>query len=170
MLKRKASSEDGRFAELALTHRAERHSESSMRLSINKRIVSWGVFRMRIAPCHRPMQRFENVMVTPHQAPRMCVLRQHRPGDMGLVVSREGAVYAEQFVGSDVRSSCGAYCGRPSSQISIPIANAAGSLRKTAKYGTTVSGKHPEELGRPTSSPPVRARRAWDGPWQHPGE
>jgi len=98
MLKRKASSEDGRFAELALTQRGRAAFRKLDALSDQQADSVLGRLphadRARVIDA---MRTIENVMVTPHQAPRMCVLRQHRPGDMGLVVSREGAVYAEQF-------------------------------------------------------------------------
>ena len=43
------------------------------------------------------MQTIEGIVVGKPQQPRSFTLRTHRPGDMGMVVSLEGAGYVEQF-------------------------------------------------------------------------
>jgi DNA-binding MarR family transcriptional regulator/GNAT superfamily N-acetyltransferase len=98
LLKRKASSEDGRFSDLALTRRGRSAFKKLNALSDQQADSILGSLphtdRSRVIDA---MRTIENLIAAPQQSPRMCVLRQHRPGDMGLVVSREGAVYAEQF-------------------------------------------------------------------------
>jgi DNA-binding MarR family transcriptional regulator/GNAT superfamily N-acetyltransferase len=98
LLKRKASERDGRFSELALTRRGRSAFRKLDALSDEQASGVLGpLAQADRAKVIAAMQTIEDVVVKPGKAPRMYVLRQHRPGDMGWVVSREGAVYAEEY-------------------------------------------------------------------------
>ena len=100
LLKRKPSAQDNRYAELTLTPRGKAAFRKLNALSDEQaRTVL-----ERLPPADRArlvhsMRAIENILVKkdPEQNRPPYVLRPHRVGDMGWVVSREGAVYAEEY-------------------------------------------------------------------------
>src|SRR5277367_664261 len=98
LLKRKASSRDGRSADLILTSRGK--SEFRNLNSLSERQASSilknlsPADRTRLTGC---MQAIDSILVKPAPDRPTFVLRPHRVGDMGWIVHREGLGYAEQF-------------------------------------------------------------------------
>jgi DNA-binding MarR family transcriptional regulator/GNAT superfamily N-acetyltransferase len=98
LLRRKASQQDGRFAELRLTARGKSAFKKLNTLSEEQA----GAILSDLAPTSRTelirsMRTVEDILMRTEGARKPYVLRPHRVGDMGWVVYREGVGYAEQF-------------------------------------------------------------------------
>jgi DNA-binding MarR family transcriptional regulator/GNAT superfamily N-acetyltransferase len=98
LLKRKASRQDGRFADLTLTARGRSEfkklnalSDEQAKTVLNGLSPSAG---MQLIDCMRTM---EGILTEAGRKGTPFVLRPHRVGDMGWVVYREGLGYAEQY-------------------------------------------------------------------------
>lgn len=98
LLKRRASEEDGRFAELLLTARGK---NAFARLNARSEEQAEGVLRglvpgarMELIEC---MRKIEGLLEKGGSERRTFVLRPHRVGDMGWIVHREGIGYAEEY-------------------------------------------------------------------------
>jgi DNA-binding MarR family transcriptional regulator/GNAT superfamily N-acetyltransferase len=98
LLKRKASKQDGRYADLTLTRRGRSAFEKLNALSdARAREVLEGLApsaRMQLVDC---MRRVEGILAKKDGRPAAYVLRSHRVGDMGWIAHREGVGYAEQY-------------------------------------------------------------------------
>jgi DNA-binding MarR family transcriptional regulator/GNAT superfamily N-acetyltransferase len=98
LLKRKASAEDNRIAELRLTARGRSAfaklnalSDAQARTILRQLPLS---NRSRLI---RSMLAIEDVLTEAGQRRAPYILRPHRIGDLGWVVARESAVYAEEY-------------------------------------------------------------------------
>jgi DNA-binding MarR family transcriptional regulator/GNAT superfamily N-acetyltransferase len=98
LLKRKASEQDGRYAELTLTGRGRSAFKKLNALSDEQ---AQSVLedlppsaRMELIDCMRAM---EGILTKTDRRRLPCILRPHRVGDMGWIVCREGLGYAEQY-------------------------------------------------------------------------
>src|SRR5690348_10107052 len=96
LLKRRASPADNRAAELSLTRRGQAEFAKINRLSQDQAHE----ILHNLAPSQRQqliasMRGIENVLAP--AKPRTFVLRPPRAGDMGWVIHREGALYAEEY-------------------------------------------------------------------------
>src|SRR5258705_4741636 len=98
LLKRKASEQDGRYAELTLTARGRSAFRKLNALSEEQaRGVLEGLSpsaRMQLIDCMRTM---EGILSKTDRKRLPYILRPHRVGDMGWIVHREGVGYAEQY-------------------------------------------------------------------------
>jgi DNA-binding MarR family transcriptional regulator/GNAT superfamily N-acetyltransferase len=100
LLQRKASGHDGRYADLCLTPRGHAAFAKLNALSNDQaRGVLGALPPGERTQLIRSMLTMEEILKKPGAVPnrRPFVLRPHRVGDMGWVVSREGAVYAEEY-------------------------------------------------------------------------
>jgi DNA-binding MarR family transcriptional regulator/GNAT superfamily N-acetyltransferase len=98
LLRRKASPEDGRYAELMLTAKGKSGFKKLNALSEEQ---AHGMLqdltptaRMELIYC---MQTIENILMKVDRNRLPYILRPHRVGDMGWVVHRESVGYAEQY-------------------------------------------------------------------------
>ena len=98
LLRRKASAEDGRAAVIALTPRGRAVFRKLNNLSdLQAHAI--------LAPLPYPdrsrlissMHAIEDILEAPDRPRPPFVLRPHRIGDMGWVISREGTLYAEEY-------------------------------------------------------------------------
>jgi DNA-binding MarR family transcriptional regulator/GNAT superfamily N-acetyltransferase len=98
LLNRKASKQDGRYAELKLTARGKSAFKKLNALSQQQaHTILHGLpptARMELMHC---MQTIESILMKVDRNPLPQVLRPHRVGDMGWVVYRESVSYAEQY-------------------------------------------------------------------------
>jgi DNA-binding MarR family transcriptional regulator/GNAT superfamily N-acetyltransferase len=98
LLKRKASEQDGRYAELTLTGRGRSAFKKLNALSDEQaQTVLEGLppsARMQLTDCMRTM---EGILTKTDRRRLPYILRPHRVGDMGWIVYREGLGYAEQY-------------------------------------------------------------------------
>jgi DNA-binding MarR family transcriptional regulator/GNAT superfamily N-acetyltransferase len=98
LLEKKASEEDGRFAELALTSRGKSAFKKLNALSDEQAHTALESLpptaRMELIDS---MQTIERVLMKADRSRMPYVLRPHRVGDMGWIVHREGLGYAEQY-------------------------------------------------------------------------
>jgi DNA-binding MarR family transcriptional regulator/GNAT superfamily N-acetyltransferase len=98
LLKRKASEQDGRYAELTLTGRGRSAFKKLNALSEEQaQTVLEGLppsARMQLIDCMRTM---EGILTETDRRRLPYILRPHRVGDMGWIVYREGLGYAEQY-------------------------------------------------------------------------
>jgi DNA-binding MarR family transcriptional regulator/GNAT superfamily N-acetyltransferase len=98
LLKRKASEQDGRYAELTLTGRGRAAFKKLNALSdqqaqtVLEDLPPSG--RMQLMDCMRTM---EGILTKTDRSRMAYILRPHRVGDMGWIVHREGLGYAEQY-------------------------------------------------------------------------
>ena len=95
---RKPSKQDGRASELTLTAKgraafAELDSRSRDEVAALLGKLDDGE---RAAVVHA-MTAIEQALEPPPQKPAGFLLRSHRPGDIGWVISRHGAIYAQEF-------------------------------------------------------------------------
>ena len=98
LLKRKASKQDSRYSELTLTARGKSAFQKLNALSEGQaRTVLEPLPHSDRAQLIRSMRAIEEIVVQPERDRPAFVLRQHRAGDMGWVVCREGAAYAEEY-------------------------------------------------------------------------
>jgi DNA-binding MarR family transcriptional regulator/GNAT superfamily N-acetyltransferase len=98
LLKRKASEQDGRYADLTLTARGRSAFKKLNALSDGQaQTVLQDLPRsasMQLIDC---MQTMEEILTKTDRRRLPYILRPHRVGDMGWVVYREGLGYAEQY-------------------------------------------------------------------------
>jgi DNA-binding MarR family transcriptional regulator/GNAT superfamily N-acetyltransferase len=97
LLRRKTSTHDGRYAELKLSP----HGKVAFKMLNALSEEQARTVLAKLAPAARTelircMQTIEKIVTTDERRPA-CVLRPHRIGDMGWIVYREGAGYAEQY-------------------------------------------------------------------------
>lgn len=98
MLKRKASEGDSRSAELTLTQRGKSAFGKLNALSeAHARSVIEHLPHSDRTQLVRSMRAIEDILMKTDGKRPMYVLRPHRVGDMGWVVCREGATYAEEY-------------------------------------------------------------------------
>ncbi len=98
LLKRKASEQDGRYADLTLTGRGRSAFRKLNALSEEQaQTVLSGLSpsaRMQLIDC---MRTVEGILTKTDRNRLPYILRPHRVGDMGWIVYREGVGYAEQY-------------------------------------------------------------------------
>jgi DNA-binding MarR family transcriptional regulator/GNAT superfamily N-acetyltransferase len=98
LLNRKASKQDGRYAELRLTARGKSAFQKLDRLSDKHARAALEDLppeaRAELIHC---MQSVEGILTKIDRSRLPYVLRPHRIGDMGWIVHREGIGYAEQY-------------------------------------------------------------------------
>ena len=98
LLKRKASEQDGRYADLMLTARGRSAFKKLNALSEEQaETVLEGLppsARTQLVDCMRTM---EGILTRTDRRRLPYILRPHRVGDMGWIVYREGIGYAEQY-------------------------------------------------------------------------
>ena len=97
-LARKASPRDARQSHLSLTAKgraAFRALEAKTEAGVSQMIERLGAGdRDRLA---HAMQTIEDLLGEPPESKAPYLLRHHRPGDMGWVIHRHGALYAEEY-------------------------------------------------------------------------
>lgn len=98
LVRRRPAKRDHRRAELFLTAKGRRTFQRLDTLSDRQ---AHGILG-GLAPSERTqliqaMNTIEGILAKDTAAPTAYVLRAHRPGDMGWVVHREGALYAEEY-------------------------------------------------------------------------
>lgn len=98
LLKRKASEQDGRYADLTLTARGRTAFKKLNSLSEDQAQTVLGDLapsaRMELIDCMRTM---EGILSKTDRKRLPYILRPHRVGDIGWIVHREGVGYAEQY-------------------------------------------------------------------------
>jgi len=98
MLRRNASPQDGRAAELSLTGRGRTaFKRLNVRSDEQARAVLEGLPAAGRRELIGNMRRMEGILAGPEGKKLPTILRPHRVGDMGWVVSSESVGYAEQF-------------------------------------------------------------------------
>jgi len=98
LLHKKTSQQDGRYAELRLTARGKSAFKKLNALSEEQaRATLQGLAPEARSELLRSMQCIEGILTRTDRGRLPHILRPHRVGDMGWVVYREGAGYAEQY-------------------------------------------------------------------------
>ncbi len=95
---RKPSKADGRVNELSLTAKGRKDSAELERRSREEvsRLLA-GLDPAQCAAVVQAMTTIEQTLEPPPQKPPGFLLRSHRPGDIGWVISRHGAIYTQEF-------------------------------------------------------------------------
>ena len=98
LIRRRASQKDSRSADLSLT-RGGRTAFETLNALAQKQAstILEGLAVRDRAQLIQAMKTIEDVLAQDGSRRRAYVLRTHRPGDMGWVVHREGALYAEEY-------------------------------------------------------------------------
>lgn len=98
LLKRKASEQDGRFADLTLTARGRSEFSKLNTLSDEQaRTVLNGLSPSAAIQLIDGMRKIEGILAGSERKRPPFILRPHRVGDMGWIVYREGLGYAKQY-------------------------------------------------------------------------
>ncbi len=99
LLRRKTSTEDGRSTLITLTPRGRAVFKKLNTLSdLQARAILAPLAHHDRTRLIHAMRTIEDILEGPGRGARpLCVLRPHRIGDMGWVISREGALYAEEY-------------------------------------------------------------------------
>jgi DNA-binding MarR family transcriptional regulator/GNAT superfamily N-acetyltransferase len=98
LLKRKASRQDGRYAELSLTARGKAaFKKLNARSAAQARGMLEPLTHAARTRLIRAMSDIENILVKSADGRPSFILRDPRAGDMGWVVCREAAVYAAEY-------------------------------------------------------------------------
>jgi DNA-binding MarR family transcriptional regulator/GNAT superfamily N-acetyltransferase len=98
LLKRAASKSDARAAHLMLTHKGKSVFQKLNALSEDQaRGILMGLPTTGQTSLISAVRTIESQLMPNSQEKSNIVLRPHRPGDMGWVVYREGALYAQEY-------------------------------------------------------------------------
>jgi DNA-binding MarR family transcriptional regulator/GNAT superfamily N-acetyltransferase len=98
IIARKASQADRRASEIALTAKGRAaFAELDSRSRRDVAALLGKLDERKRAAVVDAMTGIEHALEPPAQKPAGFVLRSHRPGDIGWVVSRHGAVYAQEY-------------------------------------------------------------------------
>jgi DNA-binding MarR family transcriptional regulator/GNAT superfamily N-acetyltransferase len=98
LLKRVASKRDARSAYLTLTRKGKsRFAKLNALSETQARGILTALPPTGQTELVRAINAIERLLMPSAQEQAKCVLRPHRPGDMGWVVHREGAFYAQQY-------------------------------------------------------------------------
>ena len=98
LLRKKASEQDGRYAELVLTTRGRSVFKKLNDLANEQAYAALqGLPPASRTELIRCMQAIEELLMKTDRSRTPYVLRPHRVGDMGWIVYREGLGYAEQY-------------------------------------------------------------------------
>jgi DNA-binding MarR family transcriptional regulator/GNAT superfamily N-acetyltransferase len=98
LLKRVASKRDARSAYLRLTRKGKSKFAKLNALSeAQARGILTALPPTAQSELVRAISAIERLLMPSAQEQARCVLRPHRPGDMGWVVHREGALYAQEY-------------------------------------------------------------------------
>ncbi len=98
LLKRETSEHDGRSSHLSLTAKG-RKAFAPLQEQASREIAAM-LSKLPPEDCRKltaAMQSIETMLTDRPQAPAAYILREHRPGDMGYVVQRHGALYWQEY-------------------------------------------------------------------------
>ena len=98
LLKRRSSAADSRCADLALTRPGKSAFKKLNDLSDQQaRAVFEGLAPADRTHLVKSLRTIESILIKDGENRPPYILRPHRPGDMGWIVHREGAVYADEY-------------------------------------------------------------------------